>query len=205
MHRFPPCFLLILVATVARPSQVSSQELSRWFAAASFGPVIQDRGGNDLLQQSGLVVSARAGRRLGPRLSAVIALTHTSVAQREAAVTSALSRGRVPCPDGDPLPCGPEPFAGPVKAAIGGVGLEASAGSAGARVFAEMIPGIYWMYERAPEARAASAGLAIAAGGAVRLMRPMWLALDLQYHRIFSEGPSPRWLVPVALGLQLRE
>jgi hypothetical protein len=202
-QRFLP--VLVMLA-LPGPASGTIQEGSVWFGEASFGPVMQDRRGNDLLRQSGLVVQARAGRRVGSSLSALVALTHTSVARKDVTVPMpAVSLlGRVPCPGGDPVPCGNR-FVGPVKAVIAGAGVEASLGSAGARAFASVAPGVYWLYERAPGARPASAGVGLGAGGSVRLLEPVWLVLDFSYHQIFSSGPSPRWLVPIGLGIQVRD
>lgn len=201
--------VLVMLALLALPPAASAtmQERSAWFGGAGLGPVMQDRHGNDLLRQSGLVVHARAGRRIGSSLSAVVALTHTSFTRKYdvgVPVPAASVLGRVPCPEGDPVPCGPDPFVGPVKAVIAGAGVEASAGSSRARVFASVTPGVYWLYERAPGASPASAGVGLGAGGSVRLMKPVWLVLDFNYHQIFSSGPSPRWLVPIGLGIQVR-
>jgi hypothetical protein len=198
--------LVLVMLALPAAASASMQARSAWFGAASFGPVMQDRHGNDLLSQSGFVVQARAGRRIGSSLSALVALTHTSVTRRYTAavpMAAVLLLGRVPCPGGDPVPCGPDPFVGPVKAVIAGAGVEASAGSAGARVFASVAPGVYWLYERAPGARATSAGVGFGAGGSVRLMEPVWLVLDFNYHQIFGSGPGPRWLVPIGLGIKV--
>lgn len=205
MHTFRLSSLLIILAS-SGPASASGQQRSAWFGGASFGPVMQDRQGNELIPQSGLVVQLRGGHRIGPSLSALVALTHTSVTSRERAVAlPVLPRlGRVPCPEGDPVPCGPDPFIGPVKSVIASAGVEAAAGSAGARVFATLAPGVYWLYERAPESSPASFGVGLGTGGSVRLLEPVWLVLDLQYHQVLSRGPSPRWLVPLALGLQVR-
>ncbi len=198
---------LLLLFTSTTLSLAVAQQRRVWFAGASFGPVVQDRQGNEFLRQSGLVVNARAGYRFGSFLSAQIALSHTSV-NGKYEVADAVPGGllaRIPCPAADPLPCGPDPFVGPVKAVIAGAGLEASAGGRTARVFASLTPGVYWVYERAPEAQGASAGLGLGGGGSVRLLDPLWLVLDLQYHQIFSRGASPRWLLPIGLGVQVRE
>lgn len=200
-------FVFVVYALFNIPT-VGAQERSAWFGGASLGPVMQDRQGNDGLRQSGVVVQARAGRRLGSSFSALVELTHTSVPRKtpDAVVMAAASSSlhRIPCPDADPLPCGPDHFVGPVKAVIAGAGVEASASSGSARVFASLTPGVYWLYERAPETRPTSAGVGLGAGGSVRLMQPVWLVLDLHYHQIFSTGSSPRWLVPIGLGIQVR-
>ncbi len=188
-------------------TSTAAQEPSAWFAGATFGPVIQDRHGNDFLRSSGFVVQARAGRRLGSSISALLTMTHTSVPRRvETAIPMpALSfQNLVACPGGEPLPCGPGPFEGPVKAVVAGAGIEASGGSRSARVFASVVPGVYWLYQRAPGASPASAGIGLGAGGSVRLMEPIWLMLDINYHRIFSSGAVPRWLVPIGFGIQVR-
>jgi hypothetical protein len=195
---------------LALPGAASAtiQQRSAWFGEASFGPVMQDRHGNDQLKQSGFVVQARAGRRIGPSLSVLVALTHTTVPRKTdvaVALPAAALLSQVPCPEGDPVPCGAEPFLGPVKALISGAGVEASVGSAGARAFASVAPGVYWLYQRAPGAPPASAGVGVGAGGSVRLLAPVWLVLDFSYHQLFSRGPTPRWLVPVGLGIQVRE
>ena len=199
-------FLLVMLAVLGAES-ASGQERSAWFGGASFGPVVQDRQGNTLIRESGLVVQLRGGRRIASSLSAMVALTHAAVTPRVPdafPIPADFGLSGVPCPEGDPLPCGADPFIGPVKQVIASAGFEAAVGSAGARVFATVAPGVYWLYERAPESRPASFGLGLGTGGSVRLMEPVWLVLDLQYHQVFSGGPSPRWLVPMALGLQVR-
>ena len=204
-QRFLP--LLIMLALPA-PASATAQERSAWFGEASFGPVLQDRQGNNLIRQSGLVVQARAGRHIGSSLSALVALTHTSVTRRDDVafpMPAASILSRIPCPGGDPVPCGPDPFVGPVKAVIAGAGVEASVGSGAARAFASIAPGVYWLYQRAPGARAASAGVGLGAGGSVQLLEPVWLVLDFNYHQIFSNSSSPRWLVPISLGIQVRD
>lgn len=198
--------LVMLAWPVAGSATV--QERSDWFGEASFGPVMQDRRGNELLRQSGLVVQARAGRRIGSSLAALVALTHTSVTRKSdvtVPMPAVSSLARVPCPDGDLIPCGPDQFVGPVKALIAAAGVEASVGSGGARAFPSVAPGVYWLYERAPGARAASPGVGLGAGGSVRLLEPVWLVLDFGYHQILSGGSGPKWLVPVGLGIQVRD
>lgn len=194
-------FLLVLVSSVPAYAQASG-----WFGEASFGPVVQDRRGNEVLRETGFVVQTRVGRRLEPQLAAVLELTHTSITRSEVAfLANASARAAtVPCPDGDPVPCGPDPFFGPVKSLIAGAGVEARLGAEAANLFASIAPGVYWLYERAPGTRATSAGIGMAVGGSVRLMEPLWGVLHLRYHRLFSEGPSPRWVVPIAIGLQVR-
>lgn len=207
MGHFQRLLRVLVILTLPGAASASAQERSAWFGGASFGPVMQDRHGNNRLRQSGLVVNARAGRRIGSSLSALVVLTHTSVTRNDVTrLASPVSLlGRVPCPDGDPLPCSPDPFVGPVKTVVAGAGVEASAGSGSARVFATVAPGLYWLYQRAPQARPAFAGVGLGAGGSVRLMESVWLALDFQYHQIFSSGPSPRWFLPIGLGIQLRD
>ena len=199
-------FLLVML-TVLGTESGWGQQRSAWFGGASFGPVVQDRQGNTQIKESGLVLQLRGGRRIGSSLAAMVALTHASVTRRVPdafPMPAEFQLTGVPCPDGDPVPCGADPFIGPVKSVIASAGLEAAAGSAGARVFATVAPGVYWLYERAPDSRPASFGVGLGTGGSVRVMEPVWLVLDLQYHQVFSGGPSPRWLVPVALGLQVR-
>jgi hypothetical protein len=193
--------VLVLVGSVSSEAQTTE-----WFGEASFGPVVQDRHGNNGLRQTGLVVQTRVGRRLRPQLVGVLELTHTSITRSDVAfpASPSLSSLTVPCPEGDPEPCGPETFFGPVKSLIAGAGVEARLGAESANLFASIAPGMYWLYERAPGTQAASAGIGMAVGGSLRLVEPLWGVLHLRYHRVFSEGPSPRWAVPIAIGLQVR-
>jgi hypothetical protein len=201
VNRLIPIVLALVL--IEGTASVLAQERSPWFAQVSFGPVLQDRRDNDLLRETGFVAQTRAGVRLHSRIAAVVELSHTSISLNDR-VAFPMLLSSIPCPDRSPPPCGAERFVGPVKSLIGGVGIQASAGSQSAQVFASVAPGVYWHYERAPDAEAASAGIGLAVGGSLRLVDPLWAVLDFHYHRLVSEGPNPRWLVPIAVGVQVR-
>jgi hypothetical protein len=44
----------------------------------------------------------------------------------------------------------------------------------------------------------------IGLGGGYRLADRLWAVIDLQYHRLFTAGASPRWLIPGSIGLEIR-
>lgn len=201
----PGILFIWLILILASPRSVQGQERSAWFGDVTLGPAFHDRQGNDLLPGHGFVVQGRVGRRLGSTVSAIVELTHTSFNQDDRSfLTGGTSVAVVPCVDpADPL-CGADGFNGPVRVAIAGAGVEASTGDQTAALFASLAPGVYWMYDRAPGTNAVSGGLGLSLGGAVRIAEPMWAVVDVHYHRLFSEGQNPRWLVPLSVGLQVR-
>jgi hypothetical protein len=183
--------------------ELQAQQQAPWFANLGLGPVVQDRQGSNALNSSGLVIQARAGHRLTPHLAAVLEVTHTSVTRNDVARLQNPTFLAVPCP-GAPVSCGaPGEFQGPSRSLIAGAGFQLTAGHESAAVFASFAPGVYWLYDRAPGTRPVSAGIGAGIGGSVRIMAPVWAVLDVHYHRLFTDGSNPRWLVPVGIGLQV--
>jgi hypothetical protein len=65
-------------------------------------------------------------------------------------------------------------------------------------------PGAYWLTDRPPGTRGVAAGIRVGIGGGYQLAPRLWAVLDLQYHRLFTDGSSPRWLIPGSIGLEVR-
>jgi hypothetical protein len=196
---------LWFIGALATPQLVRGQARSVGFGDVTLGPSFPDRKGNDFLPGHGFVVQGRVGHRLGSTLSAIVELTHTSFNRDDVAfLEGGAAFAVVPCIEpGDPL-CSPGGFSGPVSVAIAGAGLEASTGDQSASLFASLAPGVYWLHDREPGTNAIAGGLGLSLGGAVRLADPMWAMVNVHYHRLFSEGDNPRWLLPLSFGLQVR-
>jgi hypothetical protein len=194
-----------LILALAVPDSTPAQQRLAWFGDVTVGPAFHDRQGNNVLSGHGFVVQGRIGRRLGSTLSAVFELTHTSFNRSDVAfLQDRTSLAMVPCDPADPLCGGGGSFTGPVKVAVAGAGLEASTGDSSAVLFGSLTPGLYWIHEHAPGNNPVSGGLGLSLGGGVRLAEPLWAVVDVHYHRLFSEGQNPRWLIPLGFGLQLR-
>jgi hypothetical protein len=65
-------------------------------------------------------------------------------------------------------------------------------------------PGAYWLTERPPDTRRFAAGMQVGFGGGYRLADRLWAVIDLHFHRLFTAGANPRWLVPGSIGLEIR-
>jgi hypothetical protein len=194
--------LLALALGAGRSAQ--GQEQVAWFGDVTIGPVFPDQERNDFQSGHGFVFQARLGRHLGPTLSAIVELTHASFSGPEAFLTEGTALAVVPCNPADPL-CGVGGGPSfPVRMFVTGAGLEAATGDQTAKLFGSLAPGIYWLYDRAAGTRALSGGVGLSVGGAVRIADPMWAVVDVHYHRLFSEGQNPRWIVPLSFGLQVR-
>jgi hypothetical protein len=195
------------IAALGSPQSARGQERSAWFGDVTLGPAFPDRQGNEFRPGSGFVVQGRVGRRLGSTLSAIAELTHTSF-NREGGAEGLAERTAlaiVPCVDPeDPLCNTGGAFTGPVSVVVAGAGVEASTGNQTAALFASLAPGLYWLYDRAPGTNGVAGGVGLSLGGAVRFAEPLWAVVDVHYHRLFSEGQNPRWLVPLSFGLQVR-
>jgi hypothetical protein len=83
-------------------------------------------------------------------------------------------------------------------------GVEASWSDRRFLLLAGVGPGLYWLTERPPNTRHLSAGVRLNVGGGYRLASHLWFVVGMQYHRLFTNGSSPRWLVPGSIGLEVR-
>jgi hypothetical protein len=197
-------FVILLALALGAPRSAQGQEQLAWFGDVTLGPVFPDQQRNDFKSGHGFVFQARLGRHLGPTLSAIVELTHASFGGPEAFLTSGTALAVVPCDPADPF-CGTGSSPSfPVRMLVTGAGLEAATGDQTAKLFGSLAPGLYWLYDRAPGTRALSGGVGVSVGGAVRIADPIWAVVDVHYHRLFSEGQNPRWVLPLSFGLQVR-
>jgi hypothetical protein len=184
----------LLLIVVAAP--LDAQDRLPWFVGAGLGPVRQDRQGNDLLYQNGNFYQVHGGWQWNRHLSARLDLARASIAQNDDDIVTA------PCPD-PPVSC-PVPFLGPVRLTGMSIGLEASWADRRILLMGSVAPGGYWLTERPPGTRAFAGGVRIGIGGGYQLAKHLWAVLDLHYYRLFTDGRSPRWLVPGSIGVEVR-
>ena len=182
--------LLICMATVP----LHAQQRLPWFAGAGLGPVRQDRQGNDLLQLDGNFYQVHGGWMLRPHLGLRVDLMRSSIDRSEVVFA--------PCPS-PPASC-PSFFLGPVGVTGLSTGLEASWIDRRLLVLASVAPSLNWLTDRPADSRRQAGGVRLGIGGGYRLAGRLWAVLDLQYHRLFTDGDSPRWLVPASIGLEVR-
>ena len=83
-------------------------------------------------------------------------------------------------------------------------GLEASWIDRRLLILASVAPSLNWLIDRPPDTRRLAGGMRLGIGGGYQLAGRLWAVLDLQYHRLFTDGDSPRWLVPASIGLEVR-
>jgi outer membrane protein with beta-barrel domain len=186
-------FAAVTLSALAVP--LVAQERPPWFVGAGIGPLRQDRNGNDLLRQGGSFYQAHGGWRWSPHLGARLDLVRASVAHNDDVIFA-------PCPE-PPASC-PSYFLGPVRLTGITAGVEASWINQRILILGTLGPGAYWLDERPPGTRRPAAGMRIGFGGGYRLADRVWAVLDLHYHRLFTDGASPRWLMPGSIGFEVR-
>jgi hypothetical protein len=133
----------------------------------------------------------QSGRHLGARVD----LVRVSVDHNDDIIFA-------PCPE-PPASC-PTYFLGPVRVTGLSTGLEASWVDRRLLLLANVSPSIYWLTERPPDTRRMAGGIRLGVGTGYRVASRLWAVLDLQYHRLFTDGNSPRWLIPASIGLEVR-
>jgi hypothetical protein len=191
-----------LVWVLAPPLQ--AQERSRWFVGAGLGPVRQDQQGNSLLHRDGSFYQIHGGWRWGRHLGARMDLVHASIARNNdvAFLQGNAAFLQVPCPS--PATGCQTVFLGPVRITGVSTGVEGSWIDRRLLLVGSMAPGVYWLTDRPPGTRAVAAGVQVGIGGGYQLGSRLWAVLDLHYHRLFTDGGSPRWLVPASIGVEVR-
>lgn len=173
-----------------------AQEHSPWFGGAGFGGVHQDRRGNDQLLQNGLYLQAHAGRRLARVFAARLDVLRSSINKRNDDFVF------VPCP---PLSAEcPPTFLGPIRLLGVVAGLEASWVDRHILLTTSIGPGGYWLTPRPPGARQFSMGVRWTAGGGYAIARHVFVTTGLEYHRLFTDDGSPRWMLPLVVGIEVR-
>lgn len=193
---------VLLATAVALP--LHGQERQAWFVGLGIGPVRQDRQGNNLLLRDGGFYQIHGGLRWSRHLGARVDLVHASIG-RNNGVAFALGDpafSLVPCPTA-PFDC-QAVFLGPVRVTGLSTGLEASWIDRRFLVRAGAAPGVYWLSDRPPGTRPVVPGVHVGFGGGYQLTTRLWAVMDLQYHRLFTDGSSPDWLIPGSIGLELR-
>jgi hypothetical protein len=183
----------LLVCAVAVPLQ--AQQRLPWFVGLGLGPVRQDRQGNELLRLDGNVYQLHGGWQWSRHLGARVDLMRVSIDHNDDIVFA-------PCPE-PPASC-PTYFLGPVRVTGLSTGVETSWIDRRLLVLASVAPSLYWLTDRPPDTRRMSVGVRLGLGGGYQLARRLWAVLDIQYHRLFTDGNSPRWLVPGSIGLEVR-
>ena len=117
-------------------------------------------------------------------------------------VTTTTSRSRS-CPALTRLGCA-GPFLGPVRVTELSTGLEGSWIDRRFLIVGSVAPGMYWLTDLPPGTRGVVAGMRVGIGGGYQLAHWLWAVLDFHYHRLFTDGSSPRWPIPASIGLEVR-
>jgi hypothetical protein len=183
----------VLMAALGSP--LLAQSGTAWFGGVAFGGVHLDRHGNDFLRQNGLFLRAHGGREVSRVLAIRLDLLHSSVHHNDDLVF-------VPC--GPPPDQCPVPFLGPTRAFAVAAGLEARWRDRHIQLTATMGPSANWLTSRPPGARKFSPGFRWAAEGGYEILRNVFVTTGLEYHRLFTDDGSLRWLLPLVVGLDIR-
>jgi hypothetical protein len=187
--------IAIAVLVTALASPLFAQGGGSWFGGAAFGGVHQDRHGNDHLLQNGLFLRAHGGRQVSRVFAVRLDLSHSSVQRNDDIIF-------VPC-GLPPAEC-PAPFLGPTRVLAVAGGLEARWRDRHVQLTTTMGPSANWLTSRPPDARRFSLGLRWAAEGGYEILHNVFVTTGLEYHRLFTDDGSPRWLFPVVVGLDIR-
>lgn len=185
--------IAILVTALVNP--LVAQGGGAWFGGAAFGGVHQDRHGNDLLRQNGIFLRAHGGRQVSRVLALRLDLLHSSVEHNDDIIF-------VPC--GPPPAECPAPFLGPTRVFAIAAGLEARWRDRHVQLTTTLGPSATWLTSRPPDAREFSPGLRWAAEGGYEILHDVFVTTGLEFHRLFTDDGSPRWLVPLVVGLDIR-
>jgi hypothetical protein len=182
----------LLVSMVAVP--LHAQQRLPWFVGLGLGPVRQDRQGNSALRLDGNFYQIHGGWQWGRHFGARVDLVRALFDRSDVVFA--------PCPE-PPADC-PRTFIGPVRVTGLSAGLEASRIHRRLLLAASAGPSLNWLTDRPPGTRRTAGGVRLGLGGSYWLWGRLWAAIDLQYHRLFTDGDSPRWLVPASIGLEVR-
>jgi hypothetical protein len=172
-----------------------AQERPTWSVAAGIGLVRQERRGNIHQPTGGMVFQAHVARHLAGALNGTLEFTRSSVRGDEEITLSPCEPGFSSCHS---------TFVGPVAVIGLTTGLQATSEGRRTLVSGSLGPGVYWLDKRPPNTRSVAPGLRVGAGVGYRFIGNVWLVSDLCYHRLFTDGESPRWLVGAVLGLAVR-
>jgi hypothetical protein len=142
-----------------------------------------------------LSVLARLGRDLGARIAVVGEIGWLSTTRND---------------DIDFAPCDPAQgcfggvFIGPTAMLTSGVSLRLMSSPSRVRGFLTGGPALSWAARREAATRAVAVGGAIGGGVTVRVGGRTSLVGEVTYREFGSDGSTPRWLVPMTIGIEVR-
>jgi hypothetical protein len=93
---------------------------------------------------------------------------------------------------------------GPTRLVAIGAGLEAGWRGRHILLAATAGPTGNWLTSRPPGTREFSMGFPAAVDGGYEIRPGLFLTTGLEYHRLFANGESPRWILPVVVGVEVR-
>jgi hypothetical protein len=195
--RYPPALSLALalglLAQVTEAQQV--EEAQGWFAGANLGLLHQDVQSPSESRSNGVSVLARLGRDLGARLAVVGEIGWLSTTRNTDIVFA-------PC---DPAQgCFGGVFLGPTAMLTTGVSLRLMTSPSLVRGFLTGGPALSWAARRETGTRAVAVGGVIGGGLTVRVGGRTSLVGEVTYREFGSDGTTPRWLVPMTIGIEVR-
>jgi hypothetical protein len=167
---------------------------SGWFGGASLGLLHQDVQGNSESRSNGVSVLARLGRDFGARVALVGEVGWLSTSENSDVVFA-------PC---DPAVgfCGA--FTGPTALLTTGVSLRFMTAPSRARGYFTVGPAVGWAARREAGTRAVALGGAVGGGLTVQVGGRTSLIGEVTYREFGSDGSTPRWLVPMTIGIEVR-
>lgn len=174
-----------LVAVSFLPISASAQSLNLSFGA---GRAYTDNR-NTLLGDQGFSAFIRVSSQ---RLPFLMDASYISMAQ--------VPRVVYPCPSFAPT-CGANQFVGPVRAVTLSPALQIADRHGFVSLQYRLGPSVSWLPDRQANTSAAAFGARVGASLVMHVGEPA-LVLSADYLRMFRDGQSPRWFVPLTLGLQ---
>ena len=182
----------VLVCGVALTTVSEAQTPARWVVGIAGGLAGQDRHGTEV-RRIGVFQAVHVGRHLGSRWAIGAELSHFYAHQDDTAL---------------PLPCEREPcerrFTGPVQVFLFTLGAQARWQRHGTLLTASIGPSVHYLHQGALEGQGIRPGLNLGIGMVRRLAGRFWAGVVVHYHQLFTRDANPRWLLPVALQLELR-
>lgn len=181
---------IVLGACVLASALEAQVDHSPWFAGAGLGPVVQDRNGNELLDQFGVGYNVHVGRRLSRPLAAVVDLTYFYV----------------PRSDAPPQSCGADCFLFPQKIQVvmlaGSLSAERKLGPVW--VLASAGPSAHLILEAPSGDGTIYPGVEASVGGRGYLNGWLSAFVHVSYHRLFpTSGGIPQWLASGIVGVEI--
>jgi len=185
--------LLTLLLLCPCFNDAQAQDAQGWFGSGHLGPLRQDDPA--LARARGISVLGRVGHSLGRQVAWLGELGWLSTT-KNTDVSFASCEPSVGCFGGD--------FIGPTSVVTLGANLRVMSPPGPVQAYLTAGPALFWATQREPGARAFGGGWSAGGGLMVHATARTALLADVGYRRLGTTGSSPRWLVPITVGVELR-